>query len=258
MRMARPVLPDEPRGRQQPGAPPADPRPAWLPPAPPFGPAGDLRDPPRPPAAPAPPPSRVAAGMGFRGAIAGHPRLSRTQRAAPPVRARLEPGDPLSTRGHPGPRSNRFSPSLSPASGWWGASRSGTRARSSRPSCAATPALSPAGAHRSTSWPRSPAGRGSPPPGTALRSCYASHRAIDGDAPAVFAALLRALYNRAVVRGAAYLLIGLDAADPLRSVLTGYRTLPYLSDLYLAAWEDGEAAASQVDGRLAGPEIAVL
>jgi len=101
-------------------------------------------------------------------------------------------------------------------------------------------------------WPRLPA------PGTALRSCYASHRAIDGDAPAVFAALLCALYNRAVVRGAAYLLIGLDAADPLRSVLTGYRTLPYLSDLYLAAWEDGEAAASQVDGRLAGPEIAVL
>jgi hypothetical protein len=97
-----------------------------------------------------------------------------------------------------------------------------------------------------------------PPSGTGLRSCYASHRAVDGDDPAVFAALLRAVYNRAARQGHHYLTIGLGAADPLRSVLAGYRTTSYLSDLHLAAWEDGEAAASQVDGRVPDPEIAVL
>ena len=101
-------------------------------------------------------------------------------------------------------------------------------------------------------WPRLPA------PGTGLRFCYASHLAVDGDDREVFAALLRSVYNRAVRQGCHYLTIGLGAADPLRAVLAGYRATSYPSDLYLAAWEDGEAAASQVDGRLFGPEIAVL
>ena len=101
-------------------------------------------------------------------------------------------------------------------------------------------------------WPRLPA------PGTGLRSCYASHRAVDGDDPAVFAALLRAVHNRAVRRGCGYLTIGLGAADPARSVLAGYRATAYDSDLHLAAWADGEAAASEVDGRLPDPEIALL
>jgi hypothetical protein len=101
-------------------------------------------------------------------------------------------------------------------------------------------------------WPRLPA------PGDRLRSCYASHGAVDGDDPEVFAALLRSVYNRAVRRGCRFLTIGLGAADPLRSVLAGYRATSYPSDLYLAAWEDGEAAASKIDGRLADPEIAVL
>ena len=97
-----------------------------------------------------------------------------------------------------------------------------------------------------------------PPPGTALSSCYLSHRAIDGEEPTVFAALLRALYNRALLRHASYLVIGFAAGDPLSSVLAGYRTFPYLSELHLAAWEDGEAAVSEIDGRLPSPEIAVL
>lgn len=97
-----------------------------------------------------------------------------------------------------------------------------------------------------------------PAPGTALRSCWASHRAIDGDDPVVFAALLRAVYNRAVRQGQHYLTIGFGEGDPLRAVLKGYRATAYLSDLYLAAWEDGEAAAARVDGRPVDPEIAVL
>jgi hypothetical protein len=101
-------------------------------------------------------------------------------------------------------------------------------------------------------WQRLPA------PGTALRSSYATHRTADGDDPAVFAALLRALYNRAVLRGDGYLLIGFDEADPWRAVLSGYRATPYISDLYFAAWEDGEEAVSRIKGRLVGPEIALL
>jgi hypothetical protein len=101
-------------------------------------------------------------------------------------------------------------------------------------------------------WPRLPA------PGSALASCYASHRAVDGDDPAVFAALLRAACNRAVRQGCRFLTFGLGAADPARAALAGYRVTPYRSDLYLAAWEDGEAAASRVDGRLPGLEIALL
>jgi hypothetical protein len=97
-----------------------------------------------------------------------------------------------------------------------------------------------------------------PPPGAPLRSCWASHRAIDHDDREVFAALLRAVYNSAVHQGHHYLTIGFGEADPLRSVLAGYRTTSYLSDLYLAAWEDGEAAAAGVDGRPPDPEIAVL
>jgi hypothetical protein len=97
-----------------------------------------------------------------------------------------------------------------------------------------------------------------PPPGSPLRSCYASHRAIDQDNPDVFAALLRAVHNRAVRQGQHYLTIGFGEGDPLRAVLKGYRATSYLSDLYLAAWEDGEAAAAEVDGRPPDPEIAVL
>jgi hypothetical protein len=101
-------------------------------------------------------------------------------------------------------------------------------------------------------WPRLPA------PGTALRFCYASHRAVDGDDAAVFAALLRAVANQAAERGCDWLMIGLAAADPWREALRGYRAFPYASDLSLAAWEDGEAAIGRLDGRLPGIEVAVL
>ncbi len=105
-----------------------------------------------------------------------------------------------------------------------------------------------------------------PEPGTALRSRYASHRAIDEDedaggdsrGAAVFAALLRALYNQGVERGDRYLVLGLGEGDPLDAALRSYRSLAYASQLYLAAWEDGEAAVAALDGRIPGPEVAVL
>ncbi len=112
-------------------------------------------------------------------------------------------------------------------------------------------------------WPRLP------DPGSELRGCFASHRAVDGpaagdgadgaDGARVFAALLRAVYNRAArERRWRYLIIGFGEADPWRAALRRYRVLPYPSDLYLAGWEDSEAAISRVDGRLPAPEAAVL
>ena len=102
-------------------------------------------------------------------------------------------------------------------------------------------------------WPVLPA------PGTPLHYCYASHLAVDDDNPIIFAALLRELYNRALERGYDYVMIGLSEANPLRSVLTAaYRHLSYISRLYLLAWQAESALLSALDGRIAGPEIAVL
>ena len=94
---------------------------------------------------------------------------------------------------------------------------------------------------------------------TPLRSCYASHLAIDEDNPQIFSALLRAVCNETVRRGFHYLLLGLSETNPLRPLVTRrYLHLTYLSQLYLVAWEDGLQAVEQVDRRVPGLEIAVL
>jgi hypothetical protein len=94
---------------------------------------------------------------------------------------------------------------------------------------------------------------------TTLRHSYASHLAVDGDDPAVFAALLRALYNHSFEQRFSYFMIGLAEANPLRKVVELYRPLTYVSQLYLVAWEDGEPAAASVDaGLIPAVEIAIL
>lgn len=98
-----------------------------------------------------------------------------------------------------------------------------------------------------------------PPPGSALGYAYASHLAVDADDPAIFAALLRALYNYAVERAYAYVMLGLSAANPLRATVTkAYRHLAYVSRLYLAAWPEQAAVLSTLDARVPAPEIALL
>jgi hypothetical protein len=98
-----------------------------------------------------------------------------------------------------------------------------------------------------------------PPAGTPFRHAYASHLAVDDDDPRVFAALLRALHNHLAVRGYSYYMIGLSEANPLRPVVTAsYRHVTYTSVLYLVGWEDIPEALHPDDGRVPGPEIAVL
>jgi hypothetical protein len=75
----------------------------------------------------------------------------------------------------------------------------------------------------------------------------------------VFAALLRALYNHAVARAYSYVMLGLAENHPLSPVvIASYQHVKYVSQLYLAAWEDGFDAVAQVDHRLSGLEIALL
>ncbi len=97
-----------------------------------------------------------------------------------------------------------------------------------------------------------------PEPNTHLRHSYASHLAIDDDDPAIFAALLRALYNHNLERGFSYFMLGLAEANPFREAVKAYRPLTYISQIYLVTWEDGLNAVSQVDTRLPAPEIAIL
>lgn len=94
--------------------------------------------------------------------------------------------------------------------------------------------------------------------GQQLRSVYASLVCIADDDAAVFRALLREVYNLACARRADYLLIGLDARDPLLRPARAYRHLSYGSRLYLASWRNGGPCHEQLDDRPAYVDIATL
>ncbi len=93
---------------------------------------------------------------------------------------------------------------------------------------------------------------------TPLNQCFAAFLAIDGDDPSIFAALLRAVHNEAARRRYSALLLGLPATDPLRRLVSSYHPLEYISQIYLAGWDDGLDAISQMDGRPPALEIALL
>ena len=97
-----------------------------------------------------------------------------------------------------------------------------------------------------------------PEPNMSLRHSYASHLAVDDDDPAIFAALLRALYNHSLERGYSYFMLGLAESNPWRPIVETYRPLTYISQIYLVAWEDGYEAVAAVDARPPALEIALL
>lgn len=102
-------------------------------------------------------------------------------------------------------------------------------------------------------WPRLP------PPGSVLRHAYASPWAVDDDHIGVCSALFRAVYNHAVARGYDYIMLGMSEADPLRAAaIKGYPHITYQSELFLAAWEDGEPDLRLIDSRVPGVDIALL
>ncbi len=97
-----------------------------------------------------------------------------------------------------------------------------------------------------------------PRPGTKIRGAYVSLICIANGEPDIFAAILRELYNVARLRGFEYLLIGLDARDPLLPVAKNCVHVAYPSRLYLAEWPDGGHFHEQLDERPAYVEIAAL
>jgi len=97
-----------------------------------------------------------------------------------------------------------------------------------------------------------------PLPGEKLRSAYVAFICIANDEVQVFAAILRELYNLARSRGFDYLLLGLDARDPLLPIGQKYAHVLYASRLYLAEWPDGGHFHEQLDHRPAYVDIATF
>jgi hypothetical protein len=97
-----------------------------------------------------------------------------------------------------------------------------------------------------------------PRPGELLRSVYAALVCIADDDPTVFASLLRDVYNQARTRGFSYLMLGLDARDPLLPLARSYSHILYPSRLYLAEWPDGGHLHERIEQRPAYVDIATL
>jgi hypothetical protein len=97
-----------------------------------------------------------------------------------------------------------------------------------------------------------------PRPGSKLRGVYGAFVCVAEDGTDAFAGILRELYNRAISRGFHYLLVGLDARDPLLAVARKYPHVLYPSRLYLAGWPEGGELHEQLDDRAAYVDIATL
>ena len=97
-----------------------------------------------------------------------------------------------------------------------------------------------------------------PPPGQAINHAYASFICVENNGPEVFSALLRHVYNEAVRRGYAYLLVGLDSRDQLLPVAQRYPHITYLSRLYTVCWDEEGEFHARLDGRIPYVEIAAL
>lgn len=94
--------------------------------------------------------------------------------------------------------------------------------------------------------------------GRQIRTAYAALLCIADDDPDVFGRLLRELYNCAAHGKFDYLLVGLDARDPLLRIAGAYPHVSYPSRLYLGTWSHGGSLHEAPDDRLARVDIATL
>ncbi len=97
-----------------------------------------------------------------------------------------------------------------------------------------------------------------PGAGSHIRSAYASFICIADDDPQVFAVLLDHLYQLALARRYAYLMIGLVERDPLLPLAQNYAHIAYHSRLYTVCWPDGQNSQALLDSRVPYIEIAAL
>jgi hypothetical protein len=94
--------------------------------------------------------------------------------------------------------------------------------------------------------------------GDHVRSAYAALVAIANDDSAVFRQLLGEVSAAAAARGFQYLIVGLDARDPLLAVARAHRHIAYRSRLYLASWPNGACLHERLDERPVYVDVATL
>jgi hypothetical protein len=88
-----------------------------------------------------------------------------------------------------------------------------------------------------------------PPPGSALRTAHASFLVVKNDDRVVLDALLGAARAAAHERGMDYLVAGFSERDPQLSRARRFAHIPYRSDIYTVAWDDGADFHDRLDGR---------
>jgi hypothetical protein len=97
-----------------------------------------------------------------------------------------------------------------------------------------------------------------PRPGDAVRSAYAALVCVADDDLPVFSSLLREIYRLAHARNLSYVMLGLDARDPLLPTARAYPHILYPSRLYLAEWADGDHLHERLEPSPAYVDIATL
>jgi len=97
-----------------------------------------------------------------------------------------------------------------------------------------------------------------PKPGTAIPYFYLSFVAIAHDDPAIFRYLLRQVYGDRRLGPWHYFIAGLHEADPLAAVLAEYRRIESAGQLFIVYYPEGEAAVSELDGRVPYVEMAAV
>jgi hypothetical protein len=97
-----------------------------------------------------------------------------------------------------------------------------------------------------------------PPPGQPIHFAYASFICLAENNPDIFGILLQYVYNLAVERGYAYLMVGLSTRDPLLRVARKYAHIPYYSRLYTVCWQEELSFHEKLDSRIPCLEIATL
>jgi len=98
-----------------------------------------------------------------------------------------------------------------------------------------------------------------PAVGETLASAFVSHFATRSGNPGALITMITALSEKAAERRIELLTMGFAAADPrVPTIRQSFRCQEYRSRIYLVSWPGIGGTARQLDGRLPGPEVALL
>lgn len=98
-----------------------------------------------------------------------------------------------------------------------------------------------------------------PSPGAQLQSAFLSHVVVQPDDVDTLVSLTSHACSVAAQHGLDYVMLAFAERHPLASALRKHFPChEYVSMIYLVYWDDGAAAAAELDGRLPHPEVAIL